>query len=191
MGTIRHLDWLARRCARLRARSARVVLTNGCFDLLHVGHVRYLRTARRLGDCLIVGINGDESVRRLKGPGRPLLPEAERAEVVAALACVDYVVVFQEDTADLLVERLRPDVYVKGADYAPGGGGTPLPETRAVAASGGRVELVPLVPGRSTTELVAEILRRCRPESGSSGPASSPGEGLAPARDAEDGATGC
>jgi rfaE bifunctional protein nucleotidyltransferase chain/domain len=160
MGQICDLDALEAIRAELRQRGATVVLTNGCFDLLHVGHVRYLRAARQQGDCLIVGVNGDESVRRLKGEGRPLTPEAERAEVVAALGSVDYVVLFHEDTAECLVDLLRPDVYVKGGDYGPGG--KDLPEARRAVAHGGRVALIPATPGRSTSAIVASILGQRR-----------------------------
>lgn len=155
MGEIHDLEALAEIRADLRRQGATVVLTNGCFDLLHVGHVRYLQVARRLGDCLIVGVNADESVRRLKGEGRPLLPEAERAEVVAALGCVDYVVIFAEETAERLVARLEPDVYVKGSDYGPGG--KELPEAELVAAHGGRIEFIPLTSRRSTSGIVERI----------------------------------
>jgi rfaE bifunctional protein nucleotidyltransferase chain/domain len=142
------------------ARGEKVVLTNGCFDLIHVGHVRYLRQARALGDVLIVGVNSDASVRRLKGKGRPLLGQEERAEVVAALEGVDYVVIFGQSTARQLVAALRPEVYVKGGDYQEG---RDLPEAAEVRRYGGRVEILPLVPGRSTTELVRLVLKRqCR-----------------------------
>lgn len=158
MGEILDLQQLPGVRAELRRRGMTVVLTNGCFDLLHVGHVRYLREARRQGDVLIVGVNGDESVRRLKGEGRPLLPERERAEVVAALASVDYVAIFPEDTAEHLVDCLHPDVYVKGSDYLPGA--KPLPEARLVAAYGGRIVFVPLTTNRSTSAIIASVLDR-------------------------------
>lgn len=146
------LDALARR----RAAGARVVLTNGAFDLLHVGHLRSLEQARAEGDLLVVGLNSDASIRAYKGPNRPIVPEAERAELLAGLACVDYVVIFEEPTAERLVARVRPDVYVKGADYVE----KPLPERAIVEGYGGRVVLVPLEAGRSTSGLVAEIVRR-------------------------------
>ncbi len=155
MGEIRDLEAMREIRTELRARGRTVVLTNGCFDLLHVGHVRYLRAARLQGDCLIVGVNSDESVRRLKGPSRPLLPAAERAELLAALSSVDYVVVFPEDTAEELVAALQPDVYVKGSDYGPGQ--KDLPEAELVAGYGGRVALNELTPGRSTSSIVARI----------------------------------
>ncbi len=139
-----------------RARGARIVLTNGCFDLLHVGHLRYLRAARALGDLLVVGINDDASVRALKGPGRPLIPLAERAELLAALAPVDAVVPFGERTADRLLERVRPDLYVKGGDYTL----ETLPEAATARRLGVEVRFLPLVKGRSTSGLIAEIVRR-------------------------------
>jgi rfaE bifunctional protein nucleotidyltransferase chain/domain len=131
----------------------RVVWTNGCFDLLHVGHVRSLEGAAAFGDVLVVGVNGDESVRELKGPGRPIVPARERAEVVAALASVDYVVLFDEPTPEAALDRLRPEVHTKGADYAE----KPIPERAVVEAYGGRVELLPLVPGVSSTALAERL----------------------------------
>ena len=143
--------------ARLREAGVRVVLTNGVFDLLHVGHLRYLQAARALGDCLIVGVNDDDGVRRLKGPTRPIVPAAERAELVAGLGCVDYVTIFGEDTAAELVRALQPDVYVKGGDYAAPGSttGKPLPEAEVVTAAGGEVVIIPLVPGASLRDACA------------------------------------
>ena len=114
-----------------------MVLANGCFDLLHVGHVRYLSAARGLGDALVVGLNSDASVRRLKGPGRPVMPADERAELIGALAAVDLVVVFDDDSADALIARLRPDVHAKGTDYTE----ESVPERAAVLAAGGRVAI--------------------------------------------------
>src|SRR5579885_1925253 len=146
-----------------RAAGQRVVFTNGCFDLLHLGHVRYLQEARSLGDLLVVGVNDDDSVRRLKGPLRPLVPGSERAIVLAALECVDLVVPFFDDTAENLVSRLRPDIYVKGGDYDPGATpGQPgyLPEAAIVATNGGRVTILPFLPGHSTSELVRSIVER-------------------------------
>lgn len=133
-----------------------VVWTNGCFDLLHVGHVRSLQEARAFGDVLVVGVNGDEAVTALKGPGRPLLPAADRAEILAALEAVDHVVVFEEETPESALERLRPDVHAKGADYAPPNG-KPIPELDLVHSYGGEVRFIPLVPGTSTTEIVSRI----------------------------------
>ncbi|NNJ12174.1 adenylyltransferase/cytidyltransferase family protein [Chloroflexales bacterium ZM16-3] len=149
-----------------RARGLRLVLTNGVFDLLHAGHVGYLQQARALGDLLVVALNSDASVRAIKGPLRPLTPEADRAALLAALRCVDYVMVFAEPTAEGVVTALRPEVYVKGGDYALGEGGPPdmerLPEARAVLAYGGEVRLLPYAAGRSTSELIRLIVERYR-----------------------------
>ena len=158
MGEVIEREQLVAICRDRQARGERIVATNGCFDLLHVGHVRYLQAARTLGDCLVVGLNSDNSVRRLKGLGRPLLPGEERAELLAALSCVDYVVLFEDDTAADLVGALRPDVYVKGGDYAPGN--KPLPEAEVVASYGGQVVLVPMTPGRATSTIITDILAR-------------------------------
>ena len=136
--------------ATLRAAGARVVFTNGCFDILHAGHVRYLAAARALGDVLILGLNSDASVRRLKGETRPVNSAADRAEVVGALASVDYVVIFGEDTAEELVARVRPAVYAKGGDYTR----ETLPEARIVESYGGEVAFIPLVEGKSTTGII-------------------------------------
>lgn len=144
---------LTARLAPLRARDGIVVFTNGCFDLLHPGHVRYLAAARALGDALVVGLNGDASVARAKGPTRPILHLAERAEVLAALAAVDHLIVFDEDTPRALIASLRPDVLVKGADWAT----EDIVGADEVQAAGGRVERIDLVPGVSTTELVRRI----------------------------------
>lgn len=132
---------------RARQRGARVVLTNGVFDLLHVGHLRYLRQARAQGDLLVVGINSDRSVAK---PGRPLVPDVERAELVAALDPVDYTVIFAEPTADDLLRSVRPDVYVKGADYSE----ADLPEAATARQVGARLVFVPLVPSRSSSALL-------------------------------------
>ena len=139
--------------ARLRDRlpaSARVVLTNGIFDLLHVGHLRYLRQARALGDLLVVGVNADVAVHK---PGRPLVPEIERAELVAALEPVDFVVIFNSATADALLREIRPAIYVKGADYSEG----TLPEAATAREVGAELKFIPLVQGRSTTQLVERL----------------------------------
>ena len=141
---------------KARAAGRRVVLANGCFDLLHVGHVRYLEDARALGDLLIVGVNGDDAVRRLKGPGRPLMPAAERAEMLAALRAVDHVVVFEDDTADRLVALLRPAVHAKGTDYT----AESVPERASVLAAGGRVAIAGDAKQHSTRDVIAEILAR-------------------------------
>jgi D-beta-D-heptose 7-phosphate kinase/D-beta-D-heptose 1-phosphate adenosyltransferase len=138
-----------------RRAGKRVVFTNGCFDLMHVGHVRYLAAARDAGDLLVVAINADASVQRLKGPERPLVPEAARAEVLAALAAVDWVTVFEEDTPAEVIAALLPDVLVKGTDWAP----DQVVGRDTVEAHGGRVELIPVVDGFSTTSLVERIRR--------------------------------
>ena len=150
---------LARRLTALRRRGLTVVFTNGCFDLLHAGHVRYLERARRLGDVLVVGVNSDASVRRLKGSGRPILPLAERLTVLAGLAAVDYVVPFAGDTPAGLIRALGPDVLVKGADW-------PLARIvgeRDVRAHGGVVRRIPLQSGCSTSRIIRRILSRHRP----------------------------
>lgn len=134
-----------------------VVWTNGCFDLLHRGHLHSLEAARALGDILVVGVNGDASVHRLKGEGRPLMPAGERAELLAGLRVVDYVTVFEDDTPAAVLEALRPDIHTKGADYAPPDG-KPVPERAIVEAYGGRVEFLPLIPGLSSTTLVSAML---------------------------------
>jgi rfaE bifunctional protein nucleotidyltransferase chain/domain len=138
---------------RLRADGQRVVLANGCFDLLHVGHVRYLTAARALGDVLFVGLNSDSAVARLKGPGRPLMPAAERAEVLAGLRAVDHVVVFDEDTADRLVSLVRPAIHAKGTDYTE----ATVPEAASVQAAGGRVAIVGDPKDHATRDLIARI----------------------------------
>lgn len=132
-----------------RKAGRRVVATNGCFDLLHVGHVRFLQEARKRGDVLLVGVNGDESVRELKGEGRPVNGEAERAEVVAGLSGVGAVVIFPEKRATRFLEAVRPDLYVKGGDYRVEE--LDREEVGVVQAGGGKIEVLPLTPGRSTT----------------------------------------
>ena len=130
-----------------------VVFTNGCFDILHAGHVRYLNAAKALGDILVVGLNSDESVRRLKGEGRPVNPAEDRSEVLAALRAVDHVVVFSEATAEELVRQLKPDIYVKGGDYSL----ETLPEAKIVDSYGGKTVLIPMVEGRSTTNVIRRL----------------------------------
>ncbi|MDI3316755.1 MAG: D-glycero-beta-D-manno-heptose 1-phosphate adenylyltransferase [Bacillota bacterium] len=142
--------------AEARRQGKRLVFTNGCFDLLHSGHVRYLAGARALGDLLAVGLNSDASVRRLKGPLRPFVPQQERAEVLAALASVDYVVLFEEASPARLIAALRPEVYAKGGDYAR----RALPERPLVEAYGGQVVLLPEAEGRSTTALAERVAAR-------------------------------
>jgi rfaE bifunctional protein nucleotidyltransferase chain/domain len=146
-------DALERLAPLWREAGKQVVLTNGCFDLLHVGHLRYLQAARELGDLLVVGVNSDDSARQLKGAPRPYRPEAERAELVAGLECVDYVVVFPQRTAVELVRLVQPAYYAKGGDYTE----QDLPESEAVIEQGGFVVILPLETEQSTTQLVERI----------------------------------
>ena len=141
--------------AALRASGKRLVVTNGCFDLLHAGHVTYLEAARTRGDALLIGLNGDDSVRQLKGVGRPVNAELDRATVLAALACVDAVCIFKEKTALNFLSRAEPDIYVKGGDYALNT--LNQDERRQVERAGGQIVLLPLVPGKSTTALLKKI----------------------------------
>jgi cytidyltransferase-related domain len=147
-----------------RVAGLKVVLTNGVFDLIHVGHVQYLTAARELGDRLIVAINSDESTRQLKGPLRPIVPATERATIVAALRCVDAVTIFHERTAETVVGALAPDLYVKGGDYGQGTtfDETRLPEARVVQALGGKVRILPFSEGHATTRLIERIVERYR-----------------------------
>jgi D-sedoheptulose 7-phosphate isomerase len=157
-GTAKVVDWealLALR-RRWRAEGKTVVWTNGCFDLLHVGHVYSLKNAKSLGDILIVGVNSDESVRQLKGLGRPIVPASERVEVLAALECVDYVIVFHEYTPELALSRLQPDIHCKGAEYAVPNG-KPIPEEHTVKSYCGRIEFLSMLPSVSTSDLIWRI----------------------------------
>jgi D-glycero-beta-D-manno-heptose 1-phosphate adenylyltransferase len=133
----------------------RIVFTNGCFDLLHVGHVRYLTAAKQLGDILVVGLNSDASVRQLKGADRPINPEADRAEILAALTVVDHVVIFADMRVNRLITILRPDLYVKGGDYSVDS--LDRGEVDALRSIGAEIKILPLVPGRSTTRLIEAI----------------------------------
>jgi rfaE bifunctional protein nucleotidyltransferase chain/domain len=151
-------DELARRLAGERAAGRTIAFANGCFDLLHVGHVRYLESAAREADILVVAINDDDSVRRLKGEGRPILTAADRAELVAALRCVDYVVIFPEPTVGPLLTALRPDVHCKGTDYTV----ESVPERDIVLAYGGRTAIVGDPKDHSTRELLSRIAREQR-----------------------------
>ena len=155
-----HLRWkvvdrprLIEAVQRLQRTGKKVVFTNGCFDLLHVGHVRYLQEARALGDLLVVGVNSDASVRRLKGPGRPLNPARERAEILAALECVDFVTVFGAATPLQLIRAIGPDILVKGGDWPVAA----IVGREIVEARGGRVLAIPFVKNRSTTALIGKI----------------------------------
>lgn len=153
MKVVRDRAELAKAVAKLRAEGRRVVLANGCFEILHVGHVRYLEAAKRLGDVLVVAVNSDESVARIKGPERPVVPEDERCEILAALSCVDFVHVFGEPSPRDLILLLRPDVQAKGTDYMAG----TVPERDAVLSYGGRVEIAGDPKDHSTTDLLARL----------------------------------
>ena len=145
----------------LRQAGRRIVFTNGCFDLLHIGHVRYLTAARACGDCLIVGLNADQSVRRIKGPQRPVTPEDQRAEVLAALSCVDIITLFSEDTPKRLIAAVLPNVLVKGADWAE----ADIVGADIVRADGGDVVRIPVVTDVSTTGIIARICGGAPPPS--------------------------
>jgi D-glycero-beta-D-manno-heptose 1-phosphate adenylyltransferase len=141
------------RARELKGQGKRVVFTNGCFDLLHPGHTRYLGQARELGDALIVAVNSDRSVRALKGPGRPVVPEHERAEMLAALKCVDYVTIFDDLTPQVLIAEMLPQVLVKGSDWGP----NEIVGREEVEAAGGTVVSMPVIPGYSTSALIEKI----------------------------------
>jgi rfaE bifunctional protein nucleotidyltransferase chain/domain len=153
MGSVSTRSELAQKASELKALGKKVVTTNGCFDILHVGHVRFLKAARALGDVLIVGLNTDRSVRKLKGEKRPIQSENDRAEILSSLGCVDYVCLFDEDTPVEFIKALKPDFHAKGADYKP----SDLAETPVVEAGGGKLEIIDLVPGKSTTSIVGKI----------------------------------
>jgi rfaE bifunctional protein nucleotidyltransferase chain/domain len=144
----------------LKRQGKRVVFTNGCFDLLHPGHTRYLAEARKLGDALIVAVNSDRSVRALKGPGRPIQPQAERAEILAALAAVDYVTIFDDLTPQAVIARMLPRVLVKGGDW----GVNEIVGRAEVEAAGGRVVSIPVVPGYSTSAIIEAAIRAVNSE---------------------------
>lgn len=148
------LKRLTEELKKLRKKGKKVVFTNGCFDIIHAGHVRYLNKAKSLGDILVVGLNNDSSIKRIKGKKRPIVPEAERAEVVSALSCVDYVVKFGEDTPVRLIEAIKPDILVKGADWA----AKDIVGGDIVKKHGGKIRRVTLVKGRSTTNIIKKIL---------------------------------
>jgi D-glycero-beta-D-manno-heptose 1-phosphate adenylyltransferase len=162
MAKILSLDELAIEREQAGRQGRRIVFTNGCFDLLHPGHVRYLQQARALGDALIVALNSDRSVRELKGPSRPILDETERAEVMAALGCVDYVTIFDDPTPQRVIARLLPDVLVKGGDWSL----DTIVGREEVEAAGGRVLSLPFVAGCSTSEVIARILLKHKDEWG-------------------------
>jgi rfaE bifunctional protein nucleotidyltransferase chain/domain len=154
-GKLMEMEKLAARTAELRAAGKKVVFTNGCFDLLHVGHVRYLRAARELGDVLAVGINGDDSVRELKGPNRPLNNERDRAELVAALECVDLVTIFPEARATRLLEMVRPAIYAKGGDYTPAT--LNVDERDVLEKIGTDIRIIPFEAGYSTSLMLEKL----------------------------------
>jgi rfaE bifunctional protein nucleotidyltransferase chain/domain len=157
-GKIIDADELANRAKQLREAGKKLVVTNGCFDLLHVGHVRYLQGARALGDALAVGVNGDQSVRELKGAGRPLNNERERAEVLAALGCVDFVTIFQDPRATRFLEKVAPSIYAKGGDYTTE---TLDAEERAVLEKNGvEIRIIPFEKGYSTSRLLEKLRER-------------------------------
>jgi rfaE bifunctional protein nucleotidyltransferase chain/domain len=146
-------DQIAEVVRNSKAAGKTLVFTNGCFDIIHAGHVRYLAEARKIGDCLIVGLNSDRSVQELKGPTRPVNHQDDRAEVMAALAAVDYVFIFDERTAESLISEIKPDIYVKGGDYCI----EDIPEAKIVAANGGKTVLIPEVVGRSSSNIIKKI----------------------------------
>jgi len=153
LGSVVSQRELFEQVAAARRAGRRIAFTNGCFDLLHPGHIRSLEQARSSGDCLVVAVNSDRSVREMKGPGRPLVDQNERAELLAALAAVDWVVIFDEPTPERLIARLLPDVLVKGEDWAPG----EIAGRAAVESAGGRVLRIPIEPGYSTSEIIQRI----------------------------------
>ena len=156
---IKNIKTIKNIVARLKGRGKEVVFTNGCFDILHVGHIRYLRKSRSLGDILVVGLNTDRSVRHIKGEKRPIVPQGERAEVLAALEFVDYVVLFDEPDPFSLIEKIKPTILVKGADWPKG----KIIGRDVVEKAGGRVVRIPLVPGASSTGVIEKIIQAyCR-----------------------------
>lgn len=157
-GRVVSVDELARLREAMERSGRKLVFTNGCFDLLHAGHVRYLQQARALGDALAVGLNSDRSVRELKGEGRPLNPQDDRAEVLAALGCIDYVVIFDDQRATATIRAVRPHVYAKGGDYTPES--LDAEEKQALEDVGALIRILPLVPGRSTTGVLERMRGR-------------------------------
>jgi len=152
---IKNINQLKRAVAELKTKKKKIVFTNGCFDILHVGHVRYLRKAKNLGDILIVGLNTDHSVKLIKGENRPIVPQKERAEVLSALEFVDYIIFFNEPDPLRLIAALKPDVLVKGADWSK----NLIVGREAVENAGGRVVRLPMVPGASSTQVIEKIIK--------------------------------
>lgn len=142
---------------RLRSEGKRIVFTNGCFDIIHLGHIRYLREAKSKGDILIVGLNSDESVRKIKGESRPIMGQEERAEILASLEMVDFVVIFEETVPDELIKLIKPDVHIKGGDYQ---SPDELPEAKLVRSLGGQVMIAKGVEGKSTSNIIKTIVER-------------------------------
>lgn len=148
------LEELKKIVNKLKKEGKKVVFTNGCFDILHLGHVKYLDEAKKLGDILIIGVNSDDSVKVLKGRGRPIMPEEERAEILAALECVDYVVIFYETNPENLIAQLKPDIHVKGGDYTK----DEIPESKLVESQGGKTVILKEIEGKSTSNIIQKIL---------------------------------
>lgn len=138
---------------KLKIQNKKIVFTNGCFDILHIGHIRYLKKAKSFGDILVVGLNSDSSVRKLKGKTRPVFPQNARAEMLSALEFVDFVVIFNEDTPEKLLEKIKPDIHVKGGDYK----ADDLPEAKIVKKYGGKIKIVNFIPGFSTTNIINRL----------------------------------
>ncbi len=157
---LKTLPELKRIAEEARKAGRTVVFANGCFDLIHVGHIRYLQAAREMGDILILAVNGDSSVQELTGPGRPLMPELERAEILAALQCVDYLVLFNDQTADRLLREIRPDIHAKGTDYSE----ETVPERETVLGYGGRIAIVGDAKEHSTRDYLKRISGETEPE---------------------------
>lgn len=155
MAEIVPIDQLENKVQFLRSKNKdlKIVATNGCFDILHTGHIKSLQKAKSLGDILIIGLNSDASVKKIKGEDRPINNEKDRAEILAALSCIDFVSIFHEDTAEKFLEIVKPDIYVKGGEYSV----DILPETKIVKKYGGEIFLVPMIPDSSTTNLIKKI----------------------------------
>ena len=149
------LEELIRHINKLKKEGKKIVFTNGCFDILHIGHIRYLEETKKLGDVLIVGVNSDESVKALKGNGRPVVHDEERAEMLSALRFVDYVIIFHETTPEYLIEQLKPDIHVKGGDYTI----EEIPESKLVESLGGKTVILKEIEGKSTSDIIQKIIR--------------------------------
>jgi D-beta-D-heptose 7-phosphate kinase/D-beta-D-heptose 1-phosphate adenosyltransferase len=152
-GKIKNITQIKKIISRLQAKGKKIVFTNGCFDILHYGHVKYLQDAKKLGDFLVIGVNSDASIKRLKGKDRPIVQEKDRLRTLAALGCVDFLVKFSQDTPRELIKRLQPDILVKGADWK----GKTIVGSDIVKNYGGKVKTIKFIPGRSTTKLIRKI----------------------------------